>query len=765
MGFREIAHEMTRRGVAVVPTLPGLRHPALSEWPRLATTDAAEVDAWANSGYGSHNCCCVAKFGGVFFLDIDDLAAAQKLGIPALPSTLTVSTPGGGFHYYYRHTPETEALGNTRNVIADSKKIVELKGHNSAVAAPGCVREDGGDYRIVRDVAISYLSGEVIQWVAEQSKTKRVASKTRSRLHPEFDVQELMKHYGWSFADEFEKGGATYYIFDQCPIAGRTHEGQVASRKSCLIVGNALAFNCKSCGDEYGWKELVEHMEQEEDIGKFPGYIYADEDIATLLAGVDDASDSSIEIDGTGPKGTPTEVDDFLYHHTDTGNAEHLVSAYGDQIRYLQEKSEWRVWDAKRWSLDYRGTLHRMAKDIARGLYARAGRLNDEEARKAGIRWALQSEGRDRRNAMIELAGKEASVRSRLCDYDADPWLFNVQNGTIDLRTQTLREHSPSDMITKISPVIFDPPAACPLWDSFLGEIMEGDRAMIDFLARAAGYSLSGDTSIQAMFFLFGEGANGKSVMVEVLRHIIGEYSSSTAFDTFVVQKHESGVRTDLADLVGARFVTASESTDGHRLNEALIKSLTGGEPIKTRFLYQNPFEYKPQYKIWMSSNYKPGIRGLDWGIWRRVKLIPFEKIIPENRRDSALALKLKAEAPGILNWMLRGLADYLKNGMAYPVKVSAATQQYRNSQDIIGQFIDALCVVDDCATARMSDLYAEYKKWAEAGREYIIKERLFSDGMKRRPGITIKRKKNGQWYLGVGLITPKDEFSSDDRT
>ena len=207
------------------------------------------------------------------------------------------------------------------------------------------------------------------------------------------------------------------------------------------------------------------------------------------------------------------------------------------------------------------------------------------------------------------------------------------------------------------------------------------------------------------MFFLSGSGANGKGVFLEVLRHVIGGYAQDASFETFIDSKNKSEHRNDLAALAGARFVTASESQDGHRLDEALIKKLTGGDPVTCRKIYGDPFTYFPQFKIWMHSNYKPVIRGTDWGIWRRVKMIHFDVTIPDDRRDEALAAKLKAEASGVLNWMLRGLADYLKFGsMMYPAKVNEATNEYRESQDVIGRFMKAKCVVGEHCEAKQSD-------------------------------------------------------------
>jgi putative DNA primase/helicase len=592
----------------------------------------------------------------------------------------------------------------------------------------------------------------------------------RRKFHPHFDPNALFEHYGWDFASEFSKDGTEYYVFDACPIKGEPHEDQVRSKKTCLIIGNAIGFDCKVCGEELGWRELVSHM-KEQGIDEYPGYIFADEDDELLFAGMEVEvgpaaqkgilTADQVEAFLTAPREPSASTDGFNYRQSDTGNAERLVRRFGAKIRHVADQGVWRVWDGMRWVTDRGRVISRLSKKVAQELFEEAIGLEGDE-RKTMLGWAMKSETKDRRTAMIDLAATEKDITTLIEHYDSDPWLFNVQNGTVDLRTQTLQRHNGADMLSKISPVVYDASATCPTWDTFLEEVMDGDREMIDFLARAAGYSLSGDTGIQGMFFLHGDGANGKGVFTEVLRYIFGDYAKNASFDTFVVQKNDGRIRNDLAALVGSRLVTASESQDGHRLDEAIIKTLTGCDPITTRFLHKEYFTFYPQFKLWMSSNYKPVIRGTDWGIWRRVNMIPFEVIIPEEKRDPQLAGKLKAEGPGILNWMLRGLKVYLEHGMMYPAKVREATSHYRESQDIIGQFIAAKCVLHEEAEVQFSLLYEAYKQWAAAAREFTLSERKFSEALKKRPTLTSKRKKGLTWYVGIGLRAGEDQRQVD---
>ena len=785
MSFLAIATAMARRGVYVVPTYPGLRHPALPDWQELATADLSTINRWGTNGYATFNCVSVAKLTnsdntpGSFFLDIDNLGAAQQLGMPTLPETLTVNTPSGGLHVYFNHTRISQTLGNC-SIKVGSEKVVEVKAHNAAVCSPGCTRDDGGVYTIAKDAPIVPIPSELVLWIMNHTSGVRPANTSglRRKFHPDFDPNALFDYYGWEFAAEFTKDGVNYYVFDSCPIKGAPHDDQVRSKKTCLIIGNTVGFDCKVCGEEFGWRDLVKHME-EQGIERFPGYIFEDEDDAILFENTDvvetDAAQQPTilsadefkaaleakEVSAAPSVETTPEVDTngFNYRKTDTGNAERLVRRFGERIRFVANQGMWRVWNGKCWEDDQKNKLDCAAKRVAKELFEDAMNLEDEE-RNRMLQWAIKSESRDRRSAMIDLASKERAVISLIKDYDRDPWLFNVQNGTIDLKMQTLRSHRPEDMMTKMSPVTYDANATCPPFDKFILEAMNGDGEMVSVLSRAAGYSLSGDTSIQAMFFNHGEGENGKGVLVETLAYIIGDYAQPANFDTFVYHKKAGReIRNDLASLVGVRFLSAEESGEDHRLDESLIKSLTGENPVRTRFLYQEEFTYYPNFKIWMSSNFRPSIRSTDWGTWRRVKLIPWEVVVPKEKRDERLKAKLRAEASGILNWMLHGLAEYLKHGMQYPQKVEAATSQYRESQDVIAQFIAAKCVLDVNAEVRFSELYSAYKYWADAAREYKMPERKFSDSLKKRESVRARRKMDGTWYTGIGLIASAPQF------
>jgi len=340
--FKEIAMAMIARGVYVVPTYPGYRHPALPAWQQMATIDPKTVEEWCSNGYADYNCVSVAKFGGVFMLDIDDLEAAKKRGIPKLPKTFTVRTPGGGIHSYFKHTKNSEMLGGYCAVKEGGEKIVEFKGHNAACCSPGCTREDGGVYRVIDDSPIVPISDELVVWLRKEAVTKPKPDKFRPirQYHPDFEREDLHDHYGWSFAKEFTKNGEDYYVFEDCPIKGGPHKNQVESRKCCLIYGRrGIRFTCFVC-DEYDYDGLVEFMETEHDIEPYPYAIFADEAVEE-----EETPESIAAFLNSDPEPEEPKIDLSGYHfrNTDTGNAERLVRKYGDRFRYVRETREWRV--------------------------------------------------------------------------------------------------------------------------------------------------------------------------------------------------------------------------------------------------------------------------------------------------------------------------------------------------------------------------------------------------------------------------------------
>lgn len=447
--------------------------------------------------------------------------------------------------------------------------------------------------------------------------------------------------------------------------------------------------------------------------------------------------------------------------HTDLGNAERLVARHGNDIRYSHPWSKWLVWDGKRWAIDNTAAVKRLAKDTVRRMLDEANTIDDDDKRKAHIKWSLSSENKTRIESMLALASAEAGIPILHDEMDRDGWLFNCANGTIDLKTGKLREHRQSDLITKLCPVEFSPDAECPLWLETLKRFFDGKQELIDYWQCVCGYALVGVIRDHVMPVAYGKGSNGKSTILGTLMKVMGtDYAMKCPPDMLMAKKADSHP-TDRADLFRKRLVVAIETESGRRLNETMVKELTGGDAIRARRMYEDFWEFQPTHTLLMATNHKPIIHGSDRGIWRRLKLVPFTVSVEGNEADKAMPEKLEAELPGILAWCVRGCLEWQSKGLVEPAEVLDATQEYRREQDKIGAFLDENVVRKLNAKVRASDLYARYKHWAERCNERALSSTMFGLEMKER-GYEQKTS-NGKLYLDIELRPFNYESGADE--
>lgn len=340
-------------------------------------------------------------------------------------------------------------------------------------------------------------------------------------------------------------------------------------------------------------------------------------------------------------------------------------------------------------------------------------------------------------------------------DFDRDDMLINVANGYIDLTSRELYKHDINKMFSQITNTDYTEKMQPAVWLDFLNDIFAGDQKVIRYIQKALGYSLTGSTREQIMFILFGKGRNGKSIFVEVISEILGDYSNNMQAKSLMVKKNDN-VNTDIARLSKARFVTSSEPNEGFRFDEGLIKQLTGGDKVTARFLYAEEFEYTPKFKIWVSTNHKPIIRGTDDGIWRRLVLIPFDVQIPEEKVDKDLKYKLLREAPAILNWMAEGAYMWMQEGLAMPEKLKEAVQKYRNEMDTLGQFIEDCCKVDKNSSEKVSNLHQAYKTWSNDNltSTKVLGMKSFSQKMEER--FVKESRRDANYFVGIEIDNKK---------
>lgn len=432
---------------------------------------------------------------------------------------------------------------------------------------------------------------------------------------------------------------------------------------------------------------------------------------------------------------------------THSGNAARFADVYGDRVRFTVGRG-WLVWDGKRWAEDTEeGTVTSYMKQIARGWFDEIMRDHSEDVRKAIARHAIRTLSRDGLAASLALAAKVPGILARDDDFDADPFILNAQNGIVDLRTGELSPHDPARMCSRLAGVDYDPQADAPRWARFLREIFGGDDDLVQFVRRWGGYSLTGDTREQRYLIAWGDGANGKSTLFDALRHVMGDYAMDISTAALTAKRDASNLNSDIARLPGARLAVAPEWNEDMRADEVMLKSLTGQDVISIRTLYRKPFEFRPQCKIVIHGNHKPGLRGSDGGTWRRPLLLPFTERFEGERRDDRLADTLKAEGTGILADLVRACLEWQRGGLGIPQRVLTATEQYRADSNDVLQFIEACCVRHPDARATVGELHAEYVKWGGS----IRTPKRFGMALREAGYDRTERGGNGYRVIGIG--------------
>ena len=457
-------------------------------------------------------------------------------------------------------------------------------------------------------------------------------------------------------------------------------------------------------------------------------------------------------------------LSEYAFGLTDLGNAERLIKYYGDRLRYCYERKRWLAWNGRVWEWDAGAKITALAKLAVRNIYHEAGNEPDEKKRKELADHAKRSESDYKIIAMINLAQSEPSIPVKVTELDTNPWLFNCLNGTLDLKTGQLLPHLKEDMLTILVPIEYHPDAQCPRWLSFLDQVTGSNVELADYLQRTVGYSLTGDTKSQVLFFLYGLGNNGKSTFAITIRKLMGEYGERVTTDLFMLKdRNAGGPKEALANLKGKRYVVASELEDGRRLAVGLIKDMTGGETIKADRKYEHEVEYQPTHKLWLIGNHRPVIADTTLSIWRRVKLVPFTVTIPDKEIDLDLPSKLEAELPGILAWAVKGCLAWRQYGLNEPAAVRDATASYRHEQDILGDFIEDCCVLEPLISIPKSELTDEYHRWCQGNNMEPVTQRTFRARLIER-GIGDGRIGKARLWRGIRLRTDEDGVLSDEK-
>jgi len=434
---------------------------------------------------------------------------------------------------------------------------------------------------------------------------------------------------------------------------------------------------------------------------------------------------------------------------TDTGNAAHYAAYAQNLLRYNYSWSRWLCWDGARWRNDDQGRPVSIAKRVLDEMQADAAAAMDTNA----MMFVAKSSRRERINAMIALSQDCLSVQTG--QLDQDRWALNCPNGTVDLRSGELRLHRQEDYITKVCGTVYDANAAAPRWETFLAEVFADHPEIPGFLQRFFGCCLTGDTSEQRLPVFWGEGSNGKSTLLNTVKTVIGNDYTMQAQSDLLIDRRNDQHPTELADLFGKRLVICAETEHGRRLAEAKLKALTGGEPVRARRMREDFWEFIPEMKLVLVTNHKPQVWGTDFGVWRRLLLVPFTQTFGEDRRDPELPERLAEEQSGVLAWMVRGCLDWQAGGLRPPEDIVRATADYAASEDVIGRFVSECCVMLPTAAVRAKELHNRFRSWADDNGEPPLSMKRIGAWLTQH-GVE-RQRSGGILWRGVGLLSESE--------
>ena len=463
---------------------------------------------------------------------------------------------------------------------------------------------------------------------------------------------------------------------------------------------------------------------------------------------------------------------------TDVYNACRFAQRHAGSLAYCPQKGQWLEFDGNHWAADEMRHVMQHAIQVTRDLLSESQILiakamqagTDAERDKktaiaqAMLDWARKSQAKPRLDAMLGLAQTDPALTVHQSKLDEDDMLLGVQNGVLDLESGEFRDGRPGDFITRQAGCVWqgdETETACPRWEQFLAEI-QPDPDVRWWLQKFIGYCLTGSTREQIFAIFQGKGKNGKSVLMTVMKRLLGTYAATAQFETFC-ENDKSAIRNDIAALDKVRLVFASEGKDGARLDEGIIKQMTGEDEVTARFLHRELFTYKPRYKIVLVTNHKPVINGTDEGIWRRPVLVPFPTFFPESKRDKGLVDKLLAELPGILSWAMVGLRAWKEQGLELPRVLALANAEYRQESDVVGLWIDDRCHVDDLPVdlseivTPIADLYKNYEIWVREAGHRALSSKSLAEKLVERGHARCRDKRGARAVRGIRLRSAYD--------
>jgi len=766
-------------GLCLIPIVHGEKVPTI-KWQQYQKRqpDEAELATMFSTNTTSVAIVCGGISGNFVALDFDDLDLyiafadywQQFYGRPVQEMTPVIQTGSGNHHIYIKvkeKPPLFHPVGEQRKYIPD------IQSEGGYVLAPPSIHPSGNPYRLLNPEVNTIHEVKSLEELAievPKARTHQAGSNRKIRLSQEDNERALTNLMRCAYVR---------HCWDDAPQLSETEWWTLIHQ---LVpfgdAGEELAHKFSQPYPSYSEEETTRKIESvkaaqggDEGVGphtcQYIQTTYGFECPPDCVAkGLHTSTPVSTAIRlaiqekraPSGPAEGPPGDDD---HHerpdrdplTDLGNAERLVRRHGHNIRYCYERKKWLVWNGQMWGWDYGAKVLQLAKETARSILAEASAEEDDAKRKDLVQHARRSEAENRLTAMVNLAQSETGIAITTKGLNADDWLFNCRNGTIDLRTGELRPHQRDSYITITAPVEYHPSTQSTDWEKFLTRITNKNKELRGYLQRCAGMCLTGDTGAQVMLFPYGSGENGKSTFLMVLYYVMGSYATMADPDTFMVDtRGRSGPNENLANLYGKRLVVSTEVEEGRKLSVTRVKAMTGGEEIQASRKYEHEITWRPTHKVWLSGNHKPIITDTTHAIWRRVKLIPFMVRIPEDERIDGLAEILASRGgAAILAWMVQGCMEWLTKGLQEPQTVKSATADYRGEMDLLAPFLEDCCVIGANEDVTIKELYVAYTKYCEeTGERYMGKKKF--GGRLREKGFDQGQRADARYWVGIGL-------------
>lgn len=691
------------KGWHVFPVKPHAKEPLTTNGFKDATTDPAKINAWL-SQWPNANWAIATGPSGLLVIDVDpknggDVSWNELVDVhgPSLVDSVRVRTGGDGLHVYFQRPPANGHgdLGNTVSHIAPG---IDTRGAGGYVVAPPSIHPNGKPYtwatdHAFNDVDVKPLPKPLLELLQKPKTTQGTV------LVPEVIADGKRNDTIFRMAAGLQR-------------KGYTPGGMLA------LLREENRVRCKPPLSESELQAIVRQATKYEG-GPIPDVL----------------------------------VDAEL---TDVGNGERLCALYGHKFRHVEEWG-WLVWDGRCWARDSRGYMEALAKRTVDATRQAAERLKGEEnddRRKALRSWVKKSQSISKLRDMIAAARSEDGVDRTMDEFDTKDGLLNVRNGVVDLATGEVMPHDPELGFTAFTNIDYDPKASCRRWDDLVLNMAADNLELVGYLQRAAGYTLTGYTNEQKLFFLYGAGANGKTTFVEVLGKLLGRLATPVGFDALLNSRDSKPGHT-MAALVGRRMAMATEAPEGRSFNEEMLKAGTGGDTVVAKLLYKDEFAMTPRFKLWLTGNNRPTIRGITPGTWRRFELVPCLRSVPEHKRVKNLKELLLQELAGILAWAVRGAVEWHKLGLQTPKSIRDAVEEYRLENDIVGRWLDECCTIREDLKMPAGEGLRAINEWLRTGHEPEMTAAMFGRRMAAWNNEVLKRHKGGDGlvvWLGVGL-------------